>query len=118
MMSRQNLYKTYLHCDEEKLLRKDRVRDQVISMLDERPGLYGTQVRKELAARGIVIGRDSLYQIVNRYKLTLNSRKKAWWSFLILPDFHLSTLSTFSTFSTFQLHSISTLQCLGGRATV
>ena len=78
MISRQNLYKTYLHCDEEKLHRKDRIRDQVISVLEEKPGLSGTQVRKELAARGINIGRDSFYQIVNRYKLTLNSRKKAW----------------------------------------
>jgi transposase InsO family protein len=78
MMSRQNLYKTYLNCDEETLHRKDQIRDQVISVLEERPGLSGTQVRKELSARGINIGRDSFYQIVNRYKLTLNSRKKAW----------------------------------------
>jgi putative transposase len=78
MISRQNLYKTYLHCDEEKLHRKDRIRDCVISVLEERPGLSGTQVRKELAARGINVGRDSFYEIVNRYKLTLNSRKKAW----------------------------------------
>jgi putative transposase len=78
MISRQNLYKTYLHCDEEKLQRKDHIRDQVISILEERRGLSGTQVRKELAARGIKIGRDSFYQIVNRFKLTLNSRKKAW----------------------------------------
>lgn len=77
-LSRQNLYKTYLHCDEEKLQRKDRVRDAVISILEERRGLSGTQVRKELLERGISIGRDNFYQIINRYKLTLNSRKKAW----------------------------------------
>jgi transposase InsO family protein len=77
-LSRQNLYKTYIHCDEEKLHRKDRIRDEVISILEERRGLSGTQIRKELEARGVHIGRDSFYQIVNRYKLTLNSRKKAW----------------------------------------
>jgi len=78
MISRQNLYKTYLHCDIEKLQRKDRIRDEVKSILEERSGLSGTQVRKELLARGIHIGRDSFYKIVNSYKLTLNSRKKAW----------------------------------------
>ena len=77
-LSRQNFYKTYLHCDEEKLQRKDRARDAVISILEERRGLSGTQVRKELLERGISIGRDNFYQIINRYKLTLNSRKKAW----------------------------------------
>lgn len=78
MISRQNLYQTYLHCDVEKLQRKDRIRDEVKSILEERRGLSGTQIRKELLARGIHIGRDSFYQIVNRYKLTLNSHKKAW----------------------------------------
>jgi len=77
-LSRQNLYKTYIHCDEEKLQRKERIRDEVLSILEERRGLSGTQVRKELLARGIHVGRDSFYQLVNSYKLTLNSRKKAW----------------------------------------
>jgi len=78
VISRQNLYKTYLHCDEDKLARNDRIRDEVISILEERRGLSGTQVRKELLARGIQIGRDRFYQIVNSHKLTLNARKKAW----------------------------------------
>ncbi|MFA6910905.1 MAG: IS3 family transposase [Candidatus Cloacimonadaceae bacterium] len=78
MISRQNLYKTYLHCDEEKLQRDDNIRDQIISILEGRRGLSGTQVRKELLTRGVRVGRDKFYQIVNRYKLTLNSRKKAW----------------------------------------
>jgi transposase InsO family protein len=78
MISRQNLYKTYLHCDEEKLQRNDKIRDQIISILEERRGLSGTQVRKELLTRGVSVGRDKFYKIINRYKLTLNSRKKAW----------------------------------------
>jgi putative transposase len=78
MISRQNLYKTYLHCDEEKLQRNDRIRDQITSILEKRRGLSGTQVRKELLAMGVKVGRDKFYQIINRYKLTFNSRKKAW----------------------------------------
>jgi len=78
LINRQNLYKTYLHCDEDKLMRKDMIKDTILSILDERPGLSGTQVRGELILKGIPIGRDSFYSILNRYKLTLNSRKKAW----------------------------------------
>ena len=78
MISRQNLYKTYLHCNEEKLKYRDNVRYEIVSILEERRGLSGTQVRKELLSRGYQIGRDNFYQIVNRYRLTMNSRKKAW----------------------------------------
>jgi putative transposase len=78
LINRQNLYKTYLHCDEQKLQRKDEIKESVLGILEERPGLSGVQVRKELLQKGITIGRDIFYSILNRYKLTLNSRKKAW----------------------------------------
>lgn len=78
MISRQNLYKTYLNCNEEKLQCKDHYRDVILSILEERRGLSGTQVYNELQTRGYEIGRDYFYEIVTRYKLTLNSRKKAW----------------------------------------
>jgi transposase InsO family protein len=77
-MSRQNLYKTYLHCDPEKLYYKDKVKSEIMSILEEQPGLSGVQVRRKLSERGIRIGKDSFYKLVNDHKLTLNSKKKAW----------------------------------------
>jgi putative transposase len=77
-INRQNLYKTYLHCDTIKLGFKDMIRDETLSILDHHPGLSGKQVRAQLTEKGFVIGRDSFYQLVNRYKLTLNAHKKSW----------------------------------------
>jgi len=79
-MSRQNFYKTYLHCDPEKLYNKDRVKSAILSVLAKHPGLSGVQVRRKLSEQGIQIGRDSFYRLVNVYRLTLNSKKKAWRS--------------------------------------
>ena len=77
-MSRQNLYKTYLHCDLEKLYYKDKVKSAILSILEEQPGLSGVQVRRKLSEQGIQIGKDSFYRLVNDYKLTMNSKRKAW----------------------------------------
>lgn len=79
-MSRQNFYQTYLHCDEQKLYSKDKVKSAVLSVLEKHPGLSGVEVRRKLSEQGIQIGRDSFYRLVNAYKLTLNSKKKAWRS--------------------------------------
>lgn len=72
------MYKTYVHCNVSKLEHKDRIKDEIIGILERRPGLSGTQIRKELNEKGISIGRDSFYKLINRYKLTLNSKKKVW----------------------------------------
>jgi len=78
LISRQNMYKTYVNCDESKLQAAERVKDEIIAILDEHKGWSGAMIHKELTARGIKIGRDKFYRIINRYKLTLNSKKKVW----------------------------------------
>jgi putative transposase len=80
MMSRQNIYKTYLHCDEQKLQRTDQVKTAILSVLEQRPGLSGVQIRSKLSEQGIQIGRDRFYRLVSAWKLTLNSKKKSWRS--------------------------------------
>ncbi|MDP3013073.1 MAG: IS3 family transposase [Candidatus Subteraquimicrobiales bacterium] len=77
-LSRQNFYKTYLKCNEEKLYYKDKVRSEILSILEYHSGLSGVQIRRKLLDKGIQIGRDSFYQLINDYRLTLNSRRKAW----------------------------------------
>jgi transposase InsO family protein len=72
------MYKTYLPYDETKADRMEEVKDSVMSILEQHPGISGTQVRKELSDRGVPIGRDRFYSLVKRYNLTLNSRRKAW----------------------------------------
>lgn len=79
-MSRQNFYKTYLHCDLEKLYSKDKVKSAILSILEKYPGFSGSQVRRKLSEQGVQIGRDSFYRLVNDHRLTLNSKKKAWRS--------------------------------------
>jgi len=76
-MSRQNYYKTYLHCDPEKLYYEDKVKSAILSILEKQPGLSGVQVRNKLSEQGIQIGKDSFYRLVNDHNLTLNSKKKA-----------------------------------------
>jgi putative transposase len=78
LLSRQNLYKTYRHCNAQKLHFMDMVKDKVLSILKERAGISGVQVRAELLLQGIIVGRDRFYRMINQYRLTLNSRKKAW----------------------------------------
>jgi len=78
LLSRQNLYKTYVNCDESKLQRTEHIKDEIIAILDEQKGWSGAMVHRELTARGIKVGRDKFYSIISRYKLTLNSKKKAW----------------------------------------
>jgi hypothetical protein len=77
-MSRQNFHKTYLRCDPEKLYYMDMVKSAILSILEKHPGLSGAQIRRKLMERGIQIGRDRFYRLVDDYKLTLNSKKKAW----------------------------------------
>lgn len=78
LLSRQNVYKTYIHCDEDKLKRNDRLKAGILEILDEHRGWSGAQVLRELRTRGFQVGRDRFYKLVNGYGLTLNSRKKAW----------------------------------------
>lgn len=78
--SRQNLYKTYLHCDTEKLQQSEQIKAAILKLVSEHPGWSGTLIRKELSLIGIEIGRDRFYRLINRYQLTMNSRRKSWKS--------------------------------------
>jgi len=78
MLSRQNYYKTYVHFNQEKLQGTEMIRTEILSILEESPGHSGRHVFTLLKERGIKVGRDKFYQIINDYKLTLNSKKKAW----------------------------------------
>jgi len=78
LISRQNLYKTYINCDQTKLDRTERIKDEIIAIQEEHKGWSGARIHKELATRGIKVGRDKFYGIVNRNKLTLNAKRKRW----------------------------------------
>jgi putative transposase len=78
LINRQNMYKTYLHCDPERLEKTVLYKDAILSMLETNRGLSGSQLRLALVLKGIDIGRDKFYRIVNNFKLTCNARKKAW----------------------------------------
>jgi transposase InsO family protein len=79
-MSRQNLYKTYVHRDLSKELTEDHYQQAIEDVLVAKKGLSGSQVRRELEAGGVHISRDRFYRLVNRNKYTLNSRSRAWKS--------------------------------------
>ncbi|MBM3120171.1 MAG: IS3 family transposase [Chloroflexi bacterium] len=78
MITRQNAYQNYIHCDEEKLNQKEVIKNTILIILEEHPGWSGVQILKELRSHGLKIGRDRFYKIVNANKMTLNSRRKAW----------------------------------------
>ena len=75
-MSRQNLYKTFIHADLQVPDLTVLVKGKIDEILSDRPGLPGTAIRKELALKGINIGRDRFYAIINGKRLTMNSRRK------------------------------------------
>ena len=79
-MSRQNIYKTYLHGDLSKEREEEQARKAICLVLSDQSGLSGSQARRELTERGIHISRDRFYRIVNRNGLTYNSRGQAWKS--------------------------------------
>ena len=79
-MSRQNLYKTYVHRDLSKEIEEHRHQQSIEDVLVANKGLSGSQVRRELEAGGVHISRDGFYRLVNRNKYTLNSRSRAWKS--------------------------------------
>jgi len=75
-MSRQNLYKTFINADLDVPDQLVIVKDKIDEILSDRPGLPGTAIRRELNKKGINIGRDRLYAIINGSRLTMNSRRK------------------------------------------
>jgi transposase InsO family protein len=77
-MSRQNLYKTYMHRDLTRERELQRYQQSIEDVLQEKPGQSGSQVRRELDNSGTHIPRDLFYRLVNRHKYTLNSRSRAW----------------------------------------
>jgi len=77
-MSRQNLYKTYLHRDLRRERADERYEQAIEEVLVSKSGLSGSQIRRELGAAGIHIPRDRFYQIIKGKKYTLNSRGKGW----------------------------------------
>ncbi|MBW6513486.1 MAG: IS3 family transposase [Candidatus Syntrophosphaera sp.] len=77
-MSRQNLYKTYLHRDLSKENTEQQYKQAIEDKLLEKSGLSGSQVRRELSDEGVHIPRDRFYRLVNRNRYTLNSSSRAW----------------------------------------
>jgi len=79
-MSRQNLYKTYLHRDPGREIKEQQYKEAIEDVLAGRSGVSGSQARRELEEAGVHIPRDQFYRMVNRNRYTLNSRSRAWKS--------------------------------------
>ncbi|MDP3013229.1 MAG: integrase core domain-containing protein, partial [Candidatus Subteraquimicrobiales bacterium] len=54
------------------------VKNKIEYILLDRQGISGNEIRKELTSQGIKIGKTKFYWLVKRFKLTVNSKKKAW----------------------------------------
>ena len=78
LISRQNLYKTYVHCDDVKLERSEQLKLMVISILDEHKGWSGAQVYRYLCELGVKIGKGRFYKMIKDGNLTMSARRKSW----------------------------------------